>query len=69
LTKSKGGAELGTAEQLVREGESIVMRQRTVVLGLAKDKQSIKEAEGLLKSFEETLNDLRKELYRIKRRK
>ena len=69
MSKIKGESELGTAERLVREGESIVVRQRTVVLGLARDQQSIKEAEALLKRFEETLNDLRKELYRIKRDK
>jgi hypothetical protein len=68
-TRTKGETELGRAEQLVREGQSIVMRQRTLVLALAKDQQNIKEAEQLLATFEATLNDLRKELYRINRGK
>lgn len=68
-TRTKGETELGKAEQLVREGQSIVMRQRTLVLALAKDQQNIKEAEQLLATFEATLNDLRKELYRINRGK
>jgi hypothetical protein len=67
--KTKGETQLGRAEQLVREGQSIVMRQRTLVLALAKDQQNVKEAERLLAAFEATLNDLRKELYRINRGK
>ena len=67
--KTKSETLLGKAERLVREGQSIVMRQRTVVLALAKEQQNIKEAERLLATFEATLNDLRKELYGINRGK
>ncbi len=66
---AKTETKLGAAERLVREGESIVVRQRTLVLELAKDQQSITAAEELLRTFEKTLTDLRKELYRVKRGK
>ena len=66
---AKTETKLGAAERLVREGESIVVRQRTLVLELANDQQSITAAEKLFKTFEKTLTELRKELYRIKRGK
>ncbi|MFL6689302.1 MAG: hypothetical protein ACJ8IR_03805 [Alphaproteobacteria bacterium] len=69
MAKTKGETELGAAERLVREGESIVVRQRTLLLELAKDQQSVTAAEELLKAFAKTLTDLRKELYRVKRGK
>ena len=66
MPKTKDETKLGLAERLVREGESLVVRQRTLVLELAKDQQSVKDAEELLRTFEKTLTDLRKDLYQVK---
>jgi hypothetical protein len=56
---------LSKAQRLVREGEAIVIRQRTLVLELG---DNIKQAEELLKTFEATLKTLRKDLLATERR-
>jgi hypothetical protein len=46
---------LSTAERHVAEGEMHVERQRILVENLARDRHDTKQAEALLKQFEEVL--------------